>query len=95
MCPKRPGKEWRTKSFRLQSPPTGKRPKVCPRTRLRDYISDLVWPRLGVEPAELYEIAVDCEVLYIGSSLGCFPSDFPERKSGHDNEKMDECVGLQ
>jgi len=28
MCPKWPRKEF----FRLQSPPTGKRPKVCPKT---------------------------------------------------------------
>ena len=62
MCLKCPRKEWRTKSIRLLSPPTGKRPKVCPRTRWRDYISDLAWFCLGVEPAELYEIAVDCEV---------------------------------
>ena len=62
MCPERPRKEWRTKYIRLLSPPTGKRSKVCPRTRWRDYISDLAWFRLGLEPAELSEIAVHCEV---------------------------------
>jgi len=42
--------------------PTGRRHKVRPRTRWSDYISDLAWFRLGVEPAELSEIAVDPEV---------------------------------
>jgi len=64
MCPKCPRKEWRTKSFRLQSTPTGKQPKLCPRTRWRDYISDLAWSSLGVEPAELSEISVDREVFW-------------------------------
>ena len=59
MYPKCPRKEWRTKSFRLQSTLTGKRSKVHPRTRWRDCITDLAWSRLGVEPAELCEIAVD------------------------------------
>jgi len=64
MCPKCPRKEWRTKSIRLHSAPTGKQPKVCPRTKWRDYISDLAWSRLGVEPAELSEIAVDRDVFW-------------------------------
>jgi len=71
MCPKCPRKEWRTKSFGLQSIPPGKRPKVCPRARWRDYISDLAWYRLDVEPGELSEIADDrgvCRVL-----LGLLP----------------------
>ena len=55
-------KEWRTKSFRLHATPTGKRPKVRPRTRWRDYISNLAWSRLGVETAELSEISVDREL---------------------------------
>ena len=41
MCPECPRKEWRSKSFKLQSTPTGKLPKGRPRTRWRDYISDL------------------------------------------------------
>ena len=71
MRPKCPRKEWRTKSFGLQSIPPGKRPKVCPRARWRDYISDLAWYRLDVEPGELSEIADDrgvCRVL-----LGLLP----------------------
>ena len=43
MCPECPGKDWRSKSFRLQSTPTGKRSKLCPRKRWRDYISDFAW----------------------------------------------------
>ena len=38
------------------------RPSGRTRTRLRDYISHLAWSRLGVELAELSEMAVDCEV---------------------------------
>jgi len=58
ICPECFGKEWRSKSFGLQSAPTGKRPKVCPRTRWRNYIFDLSWSHLDVEPEELYEITV-------------------------------------
>ena len=65
MCPEFSRKEWRTKSFKPQSTPTGKRPKARPRTRWSDYISDLSWSRLGVEPAELSEIAVDREVFRV------------------------------
>jgi len=43
--------------------PTGKWPRVRPRTRWRDCISDLAWFRLGVEPAELSKIAVEREAL--------------------------------
>jgi len=71
MYPECPRKEWRTKSFRLQPTPTGKRPKVRPRTRWRDYISGLAWYRLGVERAELSEIAVDREVFRV--LLGLLP----------------------
>jgi len=92
MRPKCPRKEWRTKSFRLQSTPTGKRPKVCPRARWRDYTSDLAWSLLGMEPAELSDISVDREVFWV--LLACTPRDSPERKSGHENEKMNECEGL-
>jgi len=66
-----PRKQWRTKSFRLQSTPTGNRSKVCPGTSWRDYISDLAWSRLGAEPAELSEIAVDREVFRV--LLGLLP----------------------
>ena len=78
MRQKCPRKEWRTKSFRLQSKPTGNRRKVCPRTRWRDYISDLAWSRLGVEPAELSEIAVDLEVFWV--LLGLLPPRLSRKK---------------
>jgi len=45
--------------------PTGRRPKIRPRTRRRDYISAFAWSRLGVELAELSEIAVDPEVFRV------------------------------
>jgi len=51
--------------LQAQSTPTGKRPKVCPRARWRNYISDLAWSLLGVEPAELSEISVDREVFRV------------------------------
>jgi len=55
-------------------------------TRWRDNISDLAWSRLGVEPAEISEIAVDREVFRV--LLGCCPRDSPQRKSGHKNTRM-------
>jgi len=60
-----PGRNGELSRFGLQSTPTGKRAKVCPRTTWRGYIFDLVWSRLGVGPAELSEIAVDREVFWV------------------------------
>jgi len=45
---------------------TGKQLRGRPRTRWRDYISDLAWSRLGVDRGELSEINVDRE--YFGST---------------------------
>ena len=42
--------------------PTGERLRVSPRSRCSDYISNLAWSRLCVEPADLSDIAVDREV---------------------------------
>ena len=58
----------------------GKAPRGRPRTRLRDYTSDLAWPRLNVEPVGLFEIAENSEVFRV--LLGLLPSDPPQRKSG-------------
>ena len=44
---------------------TGKRPRIRPRTRWFDYISDLAWSRLGVVPAELSVIAENREVFRV------------------------------
>jgi len=71
MCPERAGKDWRSKTFRLQSSPAGKLSRSRPRARWRDYISGLAWSRLGVEPAEVYLIAVDREVFRV--FLGLLP----------------------
>ena len=49
----------------LLAKPSGKRPRGRPRPRWSNYISDLAWSRLGVEPAELSEIAVDREVFRV------------------------------
>jgi len=59
---------------------TGKRPRGRPRTRWRDYTSDLAWSRLGVDPAELSEIAVDREVFRV--LLGLLLRDSPQGKAG-------------
>lgn len=54
---------------------TGKRSSGRPRTRGRDYISDLGWSRLGVEPSEGPEIA---EKRYFGFPQACCPRDTPQ-----------------
>ncbi|KAF7641622.1 hypothetical protein LDENG_00275920 [Lucifuga dentata] len=43
----------------FQACPTGKRPWGRPRTRWRDYISQLAWERLGVPQEELEGLAGD------------------------------------
>jgi len=58
-----PTKDWRGKFCWLK--PTGKRPRGHPRPRWNEYISDLAWSCLGVEPAELTEIDVDREVFKV------------------------------
>jgi len=50
---------------------TGKRRRGHPRPRWNDYVSDLAWSRLGVEPAGLSETAVDREVFQV--LLGLLP----------------------
>ncbi|TWW79900.1 hypothetical protein D4764_10G0009300 [Takifugu flavidus] len=42
--------------------PSGRRPPGSPRTRWRDYVSRLVWERLGIPPDELEEVAGEKEV---------------------------------
>ncbi|TWW54485.1 hypothetical protein D4764_0145930 [Takifugu flavidus] len=42
--------------------PSGRRPPGRPRTRWRDYVSRLVWERLGIPPEELEEVAGEKEV---------------------------------
>ncbi|KAK3560729.1 hypothetical protein QTP86_014858 [Hemibagrus guttatus] len=46
----------------LRACPTGKRPRGRPRTRWRDYVSQLAWKRLGVPPEELEEVSGEREV---------------------------------
>jgi len=57
--------DWRGKSCLLNPREIG------PGTRWRDYISDLAWSRLDVEPTELPEIAVDRAVFRV--LLGLLP----------------------
>jgi len=54
--------------------------QIRPRTTWSDYISDLVWSCIGMEPAELSEIAIDREVLWV------FPGLLPLRLSPKENQ---------
>jgi len=58
----------------LLAKPTGKRPRCRLRPRWSNCVSDLAWSRLGVEPAELSEIAVDREVQVLLWTLPPQPS---------------------
>jgi len=49
----------------LLAKPTGKPSRCQPRPRLSTCISELAWSRLGVEPAELSEVAVEREVFQV------------------------------
>ncbi|KAK5873269.1 hypothetical protein PBY51_018325 [Eleginops maclovinus] len=46
----------------FQARPAGKRPRVRPRTRWRDYISSLAWEHLGIPQSELVDVAREREV---------------------------------
>jgi len=66
---------------------TGKRTRVCPRTRCSDCILNLAWCRLRVESAELSDIAVDREAFCIlFKSLSPWPS--PENKQAWKNSRL-------
>jgi len=49
----------------LLTKPTGKRPRGLSRPRWSNYTSDHAWSHLGVEPAELSDIAVDRGVFQV------------------------------
>jgi len=68
----------------LLATPMGKWPGDRPRTRWSDCISDRAWSHLGVEPAQLFDIAVDCEVSR--DLIGLLPLQPSQRKSGKENE---------
>jgi len=65
---------------------TGKRPKDRPRPVWSDYISDLAWSHLVVEPAALAETAVDREVFQ--ALLGLLPNDLARGKADMKMNKM-------
>jgi len=56
----------------------GKGPKVWPKTKWCDYISDLAWSHLGVERAELSDIAVYREEFRV--HLGLLPSRLSQKE---------------
>jgi len=55
----------------FQALPTGRRPRGRPRTRWRDYISQLAWGRLGILRNELQSVAGEREAWV--SLLGLLP----------------------
>jgi len=68
----------------LLAAPARKQPRDLLATSLNDYISDLAWSRLGVEPREVSEITTDREIFR--DLLGLLSGDSPQRKGGHENE---------
>jgi len=77
MCPECPKKDWRDKSCWLS--PRQSESEVVQGPDGVTCISDLAWSRLGVEPAELSEIAVDRGVFRV--LLGLLPPrPSPEEK---------------
>jgi len=64
--------------------PTGKRPRVPPRTRWSEYIPELDWFRLRVETAEPSEIAEDRGGIS-SPPRAAAPRDPPHRKRGFEN----------
>ena len=89
MCPSCPRKDWQGK-FCWQ---TGKRPRGCLRIRWSDYISDLAWSCLGLDPNELSEIPGDREIFrfLLGMLLTHHPT---QSKSGCENEWKIICLLL-
>jgi len=68
---------------------TGKQPTGRPKPRWSNCISDLAWSHLGVEPAELSEIAVDCEVFQVLLDPIC-PVTLPRRKASMRMNEMND-----
>jgi len=66
--------------------PTEKRPRGRPKTSWSDYTSDLAGSRISVEPAELFEIAVDREQVRV---LGLLPRKPAQFKRGYENKWID------
>jgi len=62
---------------------TEKWPRSRPKTSWSDYTSDLAGSRICVEPAELFQIAVDREEVRL---LGLLPRNPAQRKRGYKNK---------
>jgi len=65
----------------LLATPTGKRPKDCPKTRGRDYISSLAWSCLAVEP-DLEQLWDGWKPWSISSPGAAAPATLPRGKAG-------------
>ncbi|KAI3355238.1 hypothetical protein L3Q82_018092, partial [Scortum barcoo] len=82
----------------FQACPTGRRPQGRPRTRWRDYVSQLAWERLGIPPEELEEVSGVREGVW-ASLLRLLPPrpaicQGPPLKSGLPEEKKMICAVL-
>jgi len=67
-------------------------PRVRPRTRWHEYISDLVWSDRCVDPVELSDVAET--VRYFGPLWGCCLRDALQVKSGCQKRVIDVCYLL-
>ena len=90
MCPKCPKKEWQIKSFRLQSTPPGKRPKVCPRSRCTRHM-------ISVKPGMSSHFSESRDPSYVSSSMcpECLRKEWrisPSGYSPHPRESGPEAV---
>uniref|UniRef100_A0A8C9X6F4 B30.2/SPRY domain-containing protein n=1 Tax=Sander lucioperca TaxID=283035 RepID=A0A8C9X6F4_SANLU len=62
----------------FQARPAGRRPRGRPRTRWRDYISNLAWERLGIPQSDLVNVAREREVW--GPLLELLPPNVPSEE---------------
>jgi len=85
MCPECPRKDSRGTSYWLQSRESG---QEVAKKQVTQPHPDLACSRLGVDPAELSEIAVDREEFQALLGLQPHSSDPPLKKSGHENAWM-------
>ena len=89
MCSEYPRKDWRSKSFGLQSTPTRKRLRGRRRTGGVTTFPTLLGPVFMWSQQNYLRFLLIAT--YFGPSCGWRPRVSPERKSGHENEKMNEC----
>ena len=62
----------------------GRSPDGRPRTRWTNYIEDLEWNRLGLNPSEIMDLLEDCEVWWLNLEL--LPRK-PHGKAGNEQRR--------